>query len=78
MDSSAVFLPKHPLNLLQDGTFNRVPWIVGVNEMEGIVVSAARELQFSPGHLVEDYIHGLIKHRNLCLQPYSQMQHSWN
>jgi hypothetical protein len=45
-DPTSVFLPDEPLILLKEGRFNRVPWIVGMNSEEGIVVSASRKGQF--------------------------------
>jgi len=44
-DPTTVFLPKSPLILLKEGIFNQVPWIVGVNEQEGILLSAPGEIK---------------------------------
>jgi len=34
------FLTENPLTVLKEGRGSRVPWMVGVNSMEGVFVSA--------------------------------------
>ncbi|ODM98842.1 Venom carboxylesterase-6 [Orchesella cincta] len=36
-----VFLPDHPISMLESGNFNRVPWITGVNDQEGATLYSA-------------------------------------
>jgi len=31
------FLPANPLDLLNNGTFHKVPWMIGVNSGEGLL-----------------------------------------
>ncbi|CAG7822767.1 unnamed protein product [Allacma fusca] len=35
------FLPAHPLTMLKDGYFNKVPWLAGANGQDGAIVSIA-------------------------------------
>lgn len=36
-----VFLPDHPLVMLESGNYNRVPWLTGVNSQEGATLYSA-------------------------------------
>lgn len=40
------FLPGHPLDLMAEGKFNKVPYIAGVTKNEGILLTCSKSSVF--------------------------------
>ncbi|CAG7831072.1 unnamed protein product, partial [Allacma fusca] len=36
-DKSTIYLPKYPHELMAEGAFQNMPWIIGVNAAEGLL-----------------------------------------
>jgi hypothetical protein len=49
ISSDEPFLSKEPLEILQEGSFNKVPYILGANSHDGNYIVDASEFRFNKG-----------------------------